>query len=150
MSGEYTGAGVEWFGAWCDMSKYPQSLRLVEGDNFQVTAKHVAGILFTACAYRVEDSRGNDFDIVHDADRTMIDWGLAARTQASHFARTSARTIQRSEYSPFLELADVAAYCLARFKNAETQTNPSRQDQLLSIIASMRMTTVNLSCRPEG
>ena len=147
---QVSGLGVRWFGAWCDRSKYPQSLRLLEGDDFRVTAKHIAGLLFGACALRVEDSLGQDYDLVYDADPTLIDWGLLARTQATHFARISAHTIQNPEYSPFLELADVAAYFLARVKNAETQPNPSRQDQLAAIFNSMTMTTVNLSWRPEG
>jgi hypothetical protein len=93
---------------------------------------------------------GQDYDLVYDADPTLIDWGLLARTQATHFARISAHTIQEPEYLAFLELADVAAYFLARVKKAGSQPNPSRQDQLAAIFNSMTMTTVNLSWRPDG
>jgi hypothetical protein len=142
--------GVQWFGAWCDASKYPKSLRMIEGDEFRVTSKHIAGMLFTACAYRVEDSIDDNYDLIYDKDSSMVDWGLAARVQATHFARISAHAINNDEYLPFLELADVSAYLLAKVKNAQVQQNPSRLAHFLSIFNSMRMTTVNLTYRPDG
>jgi hypothetical protein len=62
--------------------------------------------------------------MAYDVDRTKIDWGLANRMQASHFARThSNATGLTDDQRSLLELADVAAYTLAQSLLADLQPN---------------------------
>jgi hypothetical protein len=142
--------GVRWFGMWCDKSKYPSTLRMLDGTDFIVTDKHIAGLLVGGCTFHVESVAGAAFDLIYDRDPTLIDWGVAAKMQATHFARVSAHATNRPECAPFLEMADVAAHLLARVKSAAEQKNAARANQLLAIFNSMQMSTANFSWRPNG
>lgn len=142
--------GVRWFGMWCDKSKYPSTFRMLEGTDFVVTDKHIAGLLMGACVFQVEDAAGAAFDLIYDRDPTRIDWGMPAKMQATHFARVSAHAVCRPECAAFLEMADVAAHLLAKAKSATEQGDVLRFQQLLTIYNSMQMSVASFSWRPEA
>jgi hypothetical protein len=60
---------------------------------------------------------------------TKIDWGLARRMQAAHFARVHPNAIQLPDaHKSLLEMADVAAYALAQSKLAALEPHNRKPD----------------------
>lgn len=103
--------GASYLGAWVDRTKYPNILRLVDGEVFRITDKHLAGILSVVGSLSVENRIGPSYRLVYDPDRTKLDWGVAKRMQATHFARIMTNSELPSERTrPLLDMADVIAY----------------------------------------
>src|SRR5580700_5033957 len=75
--------------------KGPTVLRLVEGQPFRVESKHLAGFMVFSALARVdiEHAVGTSYRLAFDPDPTKIDWGLATRTQATHFSRINSQAI---------------------------------------------------------
>ena len=103
--------GSTFWVAWVDRSKYPPTLRLFEGQEFRVTDKHLAGILSMAVTRALQDKMGTAPKLIYDPDRTKIDWGLARKMQASHFARITNHAQPSDQTTrPLVDIADVVAY----------------------------------------
>lgn len=120
---ELRSLGASFFGVWVDREQYPRSLRLFEGEVFQVTEKHLAGILSLPLFIAVEQALGPNFSVIYDPDRTPIDWGVAKRQQASHFVRImeNAKPPVSEQDRALLDMADVAAYALSHARLAAKQ-----------------------------
>jgi hypothetical protein len=109
--------GARWYGSHCDASKYPAELRLVDGEQFAVSPKHLAAMAVTGAMRQAEGEgpEASHYQFAFDPDPSMIDWGLIARTQATHFSRIHPAAIElTASERPLLDLADIAAYALAQ------------------------------------
>jgi hypothetical protein len=70
----------------------------------------------------IEHTVGTSYRLAFDPDPTKIDWGLASKTQATHFSRINSQAMVLPDaHKPLLEMADVAAYTLAQSLVAETR-----------------------------
>jgi hypothetical protein len=132
--------GASWSGAWINQTRYPKELQLVDGKRFAVTPKHLAGLACFAALTGVRNYDKEDFDLAFDPDPTKIDWGLARRMQATHFARIHPNAIELPEARrSLLEMADVAAYALAQSKLAALEPNNRKARRLSDLPTRMGM-----------
>ncbi len=120
-----TTVGARFSLASVDMSRYPTKLRLLDGEEFAVGSKHVAGFLMTTALMNAADAFGaNENAFFYDQDSTKIDWGLAARMRADHFSRAHPQALNSAltpERRALLDVADIAAYSFGRvLSGAET------------------------------
>lgn len=141
--------GGTWFGCWVDRDSYPTELQLVEGVKFRVEAKHLAGIVVQGALQCVKHHVGADYRLAFDPDPTKIDWGLAARLQATHFARThpQAITLPGAQKS-LLEMADIAAYTIIQSLAADLAPNNRKAQNFPAILKRMQMRTSHLTYSP--
>jgi len=142
--------GATWFGCWVDREKYPRKLQLVDGQAFQVEAKHLAGILVNAALTTLHHHDGSDYQLAFDADPTKIDWGLARMQQATHFARTHAQAVKLPvSHQSLLEMADVAAYTLAQSLIAGLRPNNRKARNFKGVLETMQMRISRFEYLPE-
>jgi hypothetical protein len=104
-----------WWGGWVDRERYPTELRLVECEQFAVSNKHLAGLAVVTALKAMEHHVGSHYRFAFDPDPTKIDWGLASRLQATHFARTHPQAIDLDDVARLLlDMADITAYTIAQ------------------------------------
>lgn len=142
--------GGTWWGAHVDRSKYPKSLRLVEGEAFEVTAKHLAGMVFCAATTNMEHHGGPSYRLAFDPDPTKIDWGLVSRVQATHFARIHSQRIDLTPHQlALLEMADVVSYTLAQAVHYASRPEDRKGRRYRTLAAVMQIKSVEFAWRPE-
>ena len=104
-----------WVGCYVNANLYPRELRLLEGIMFPVTRKHLAGLVMSASVNEMARITDNNYQLAFDPDPSQVDWGLANRMQATHFARIDPQSIKLApDEACLLEMADIAAYTLAQ------------------------------------
>jgi hypothetical protein len=87
--------------------------------------------------------------LAFDPDPTKIDWGLAKRTQATHFARTHPQAITLPEvHKPLLEMADVAAYTVAQSLLADLNPKDKKARHFPAILKLMNMRSSRFAYTP--
>lgn len=108
--------GVKWWGGWVDQELYPRQLQLVDGEQFDVTDKHIKSLAVQAAIKTFEHHQNTtDYRLAYDPDPSLVSWGLKNRIQATHFSRTHPQAVELAiEEQRLLDLADVAAYALAQ------------------------------------
>lgn len=144
--------GAQWYGTYCDASAYPTELRLIDGKTFRISKKHVAALTVNSAMMLAEGSQSSNYQFAFDPDSSLIDWGLAARTQATHFSRTHPAAIElKLPERSLLDLADIAAYALAQ--SCLVKRSPERtkwwQEAFPPLIERMRMQTANFFYDPK-
>jgi hypothetical protein len=131
-------------------SMAPRVLRLIEGQAFPVTEKHLPGMTFFAALTNMEHFEGPAYRLAFDPDSTKIDWGLASRVQATHFARIHAQRIDlSSQQLILLEMADIAAYALAQTKHYESRPEDRKGGRYRRLAAAMLIKSVEFAWRPD-
>jgi len=149
---EMNNLGASWFGVYCNASEYPNELRLVDGQTFAVSAKHVAALTVNAALLLAEGPTPSDYQFAFDPDPSMIDWGLAARTQATHFSRTHPAAIElTASERPLIDMADIAAYALAQTvlaKHSPPEVPKWWREQFPPLLERMKMQTAHFDYRP--
>ena len=104
-----------WTGVYVNAEAYPKELRMLEGDTFLVSSKHLAGLVASGACTEMDRLVAANYQLAFDPDRTQIDWGLVRRMQATHFARTDPRAIVLEKpYQCLLDMADFGAYVLCQ------------------------------------
>jgi len=87
---------------------------MVDGKQFVVSKKHVAALTVNGALMLAEGQQKSDYQFAFDPDPSLIDWGLAARTQATHFSRTHPAAVKLNpEEKSLLDLADVGTHPIA-------------------------------------
>lgn len=141
--------GGSWWGGYVNRKEYPQSLQLVDGLPFKVTINHLSGIVFGVATTAMEHQRGAEYRLAYDPDRTKIDWGLANRLQATHFARIHSNVVSLpAQQTPLLELADVAAYTLVQKLIAKSKPNHRKARRFLEHANAMQISAAALKWKP--
>jgi hypothetical protein len=143
--------GASWWGAFVDKTKYPKTLRSsIEGKPFEVTNKHLAGLVFSAGIFNMEHALGTDYQLAFDPDPTKIDWGFVKSVQATHFARINERATKLDNLNlSLLEMADIAAYALAQGKEHEHEPGNRKGRRYLNLARAMPMRAAEFQWMPE-
>jgi hypothetical protein len=143
------GLGGSWYGAWIDSARYPRQLQLVGGKPFQVEDKHLAGLACFAAVVGAEHDHGTAYRLAFDPDPTKVDWGVARRCQATHFARTHSNRIELpEEHKQLLEMADVAAYSLAQSLISINEPTNWKAARFARLMKLMQMRTGEFAYTP--
>lgn len=145
--------GGRWAGAYVNAKLYPKELRLLEGETFAVTTKHLAGLISVAACTELEDAAGPDYQLAFDPDSTRIDWGLTRRMQATHFTRVDPRAIQLElPYLRLLDMADIGAYVLSQYIlcKVSRETRKPWHLKFEDLFAAINMRTAEMSYRPNS
>jgi hypothetical protein len=143
----------QWFGCYVNADTYPTELRLVEGATFPVTKKHLAGLAMASAIFTTGQITDEEFQLAFDPDPSKVDWGLANRTQATHFARIDNRSIELDPNERcILDMADIAAYVLAQSILCQSSPFDRKRWHLPfpDLLKQMRMQTAEFAYRPEG
>jgi hypothetical protein len=141
--------GGTWWGSWVDRDAYPTDLQLIEGQRFRVESKHLAGLVVYGALVCVQHHVGSEYQLAFDPDPTKIDWGLAQRMQATHFARTHPQAVKLPDAKiPLLEMADVAAYTVAQSLLADMDPNNRGARRFPAILKLMEMRSSRLAYTP--
>jgi hypothetical protein len=145
--------GGQWTGCYVHADSYPKELRLLEGETFPVTTKHLAGIVTVGAIEEMARITDNQYQLAFDADPSMVDWGLLNRTQATNFARINAQAIvlDPSEQC-LLEMADIAAYTLVQSLLCQYAADSRKAWHLpfAPLRKRMQMQTAEFAYRPNG
>ena len=105
---------------------------------------------FFAALTNMEHFKGPAYRLVFDSDSTKIDWGLANRVQATHFARIHSQCIAlSSQQLILLEMADIAAYTLAQAKHCEGRPEDRKGRRYRRLAAMMLMKSAEFAWLPE-
>ena len=141
--------GGTWWGCWVCRDEYPTELQLLEGDLFRVETKHLTGLVVHGALVCVQHHVGPDYLLAFDPDRTKIDWGLARKMQATHFARTHPQAVDLPDaHKPLLEMADVAAYTVAQSLLADMNANGRKAHRFPAVLKLMQMRSSHLEYKP--
>jgi hypothetical protein len=151
LVGELTRLGVSWWGAHVNVNRYPRTLQLVEGQAFEVTPKHLAGLVAFAALVNMEHFTDTAYRLVFDQDKTKIDWGLARRMQATHFQRTHSNAVAlESGWQPLLEMADVAAHTCGQATFARSDPGHRKGRRYTKLANLMQLRTAELRWAPPS
>jgi hypothetical protein len=145
-----SGSGATWWGAWVDRQRYPLQLQLGQQERpFDVTAKHLAGLACFSALVNLEHNVGPEYRLAFDPDPTKIDWGLARRMQATHFARTHSNAVPLpDEQQPLLEMADIGAYAVAQSFLADLEPGNRKAKRVAPLLKLMRMSIGRFAYAP--
>jgi hypothetical protein len=145
--------GARWTGCYVNAEAYPSQLRLLEGSTFDVSKKHLAGLVLMGTLMEMDRIADPDYQLAFDPDSTQVDWGLAQRMQATHFTRIDPRSVKLSEdQARLLDMADVGAYTLVQslLCSAEPETRKHWHQPFPILLKKMGMHTAEFSYRPNG
>ena len=140
-----------WFGCYINADTYPTELRLIQGTTFAVTKKHLTGLAMAIAIVTTGRITSEEFQLAFDPDPSKVDWGLANRLQATHFARTDNRSISLSSKERcLLDMADVAAYVLAQSILCQSSPLDRKHWHLPfpDLLKRMQMRTAEFAYRP--
>jgi len=142
-----------WAGCYVNADLYPRELRLLEGEMFSVTKKHLAGVVMIGAVNEMARITDNNYQLAFDTDPSQVDWGLLNRTQATNFARTDPRSIELTPGEGcLLDMADIAAYTLAQ--SILCQYSPTTRKTwhlpFPDLLKLMKMHTAEFAYTPEG
>jgi hypothetical protein len=144
---------ARWTGCYVNAQAYPSQLRLLEGATFEVSKKHLAGLVLVSSLTQMDRIAGPDYQLAFDPNATQLDWGLVSRMQATHFTRIDPRSIKLpKDHASLLDMADIAAYTLAQslLCSAEPETRKHWHRAFPDLLRKTGMHTAEFFYRPHG
>jgi hypothetical protein len=146
---------ARWTGCYVNAQAYPSQLRLLEGAKFEVSKKHLAGLVLVSSLTQMDRIAGPDYQLAFDPDATQVDWGLVSqcRLRTSRALILDPSSCLRTTPAFWIwRTSRLTAYTLAEslLCSAEPETRKHWHRAFPDLLRKTGMHTADFFYRPNG